>query len=243
MRKRNSAVLASGLLCLMAVNAVFASIGPAELRGENGSTFSVLISRDSANVLMVQGDKITALTSKESDVPVPEKTGNGAVIFSVATDKPFTFVIETESGQVFSVRATPVKGQGRVYRISPLSPVVHVPTKAWEIENPYESLLLALNRGVLTGAMPDGYSLVDNQERNTRLAGPVSAKRLQVWDGGHLRIEKYRLTNPGTKGLTLNEHDYAGHGVRSVMFWPRTAVLPTGAAVSLFLIRDLEVGQ
>jgi len=243
MRKLNSVILMPGLLCLMAVNTVFASTGPAELRGENGSTFTVSVSRDSANVLMVQGDRITALTSKESDVPDPEKTGNGAVMFSVATDKPFTFVVETESGQVFSVRATPVKGQGRVYRISPLSPVVHPSAKAWEKETPYESLLLALNKGVLTGAMPDGYSLVDNQERDTRLAAPVSAKRLQVWDGGNLRIEKYRLTNPNTWGLTLNEHDYVGHGVRSVMFWPRSAVLPAGATVSLYLIRDLEVSQ
>lgn len=241
MRKQNSIFLVPGLLCLMAVSTVLASTSPAELRGENGSTFTMSVSRDSANVLMVQGDRITALTSKESDVPDPEKTGNGAVMFSVATDKPFNFVVETESGQIYSVRATPVKGQGRVYRISPISPVVHSSIKAWEKEIPYESLLLALNKGVLTGTMPDGYSLVDNQERDTRLAAPVSAKRLQVWDGGNLRVEKYRLTNSNSWALTLDEHDYAGRSVRSVMFWPHSAVLPAGATVSLYLIRDLEV--
>lgn len=241
MRKRNSVILMPGLLCLMAVNTVFASTGPAELRGENGSTFTVSVSRDSANVLMVQGDRITALTSKESDVPDPEKTGNGAVMFSVATDKPFTFIVETESGQLFSVRATPVKGQGRVYRIAPLSPVSHPATKVWEKGNPYESLLLALSKGVLTGKIPDGYSLVDDKERDASFAGPVRAKRLQVWDGGNLRVEKYRLTNTNSWGLSLNERDYASRGVRSVMFWPRSSVLPGGATVSLYIIRSLEV--
>lgn len=241
MRKRNSVILVSGLLFLMTSHGAFAGTGPAELRGENGSTFTVSVSRDSANVLMVQGDRITALTSKESDVPDPEKTGNGAVMFSVATDKPFTFVVETESGQVYSVRATPVKGQGRVYRIAPLSPVIHPATKVWEKESPYESLLIALNRGILNGMMPDGYSLVDDKERDVHFAAPIHAKRLQVWDGGNLRVEKYRLTNPNTWGITLNEHDYAGRGVRSIMFWPRSAVLPAGATVSLYLIRDPEV--
>ncbi|MGK0603483.1 hypothetical protein ACSFCS_24970, partial [Yokenella regensburgei] len=61
------------------------------------------------------------------------------------------------------------------------------------------------------------------------------------WDGGNLRVEKYRLTNPNSWGLSLNERDYAGRGVRSVMFWPRSSVLPGGATVSLYLIRDLEV--
>lgn len=242
MRKRNSVILALGLLSGMAVKAV-AGTGPVDLRGVNGSTFTISVSRDSANVLMVQGDRITALTSKESDVSESEKTGDGAVMFSVATDKPFTLIVETESGLVFSVRATPVKGQGRVYRISSLSPVIHPAAKAWEKENSYESLLIALNKGMLTGAMPDGYSLVDNQVRDVRLGVSVSAKRLQVWDGGNLRIEKYRLTNSGARELTLNEHDYAERGVRSIMFWPRSSVLPAGATVSLYLIRDLEGNQ
>lgn len=241
MRKQNKALLVLSILSGMVVYPALASTGPAELRGENGSTFTMTVSRESANVLMVQGDRITALTSKASDVPDPEKTGNGAVMFSVATEKPFTFVIETESGQVFSVRATPVKGQGRVYRIAPLSPVSHPATKVWEKGNPYESLLLALSKGVLTGNIPDGYSLVDDKERDASFTGPVRAKRLQVWDGGNLRVEKYRLTNPNSWGLSLNERDYASRGVRSVMFWPRSSVLPGGATVSLYLIRDLEV--
>lgn len=117
----------------------------------------------------------------------------------------------------------------------------HPATKVWEKGNPYESLLLALSKGVLTGKIPDGYSLVDDKERDASFAGPVRAKRLQVWDGGNLRVEKYRLTNTNSWGLSLNERDYASRGVRSVMFWPRSSVLPGGATVSLYIIRSLEV--
>lgn len=243
MRKQNKALLVLIILSGMVAYHASASIGPAELRGENGSTFTMSVSRESANVLMVQGDRITALTSKASDVSAPEKTGNGAVMFSAAAEKPFTFVIETESGQVFSVRAIPVKGQGRVYRISPLSPVSHPAAKVWEKSHSYESLLIALSKGALTGHIPDGYSLVDDKERDAGFSGPLRAKRLQVWDGGNLRVEKYQLTNPNPGGISLHERDYASRGVRSVMFWPRSSVLPGGTTVSLYLIRDLEVIQ
>lgn len=241
MRRRNKVLLVFSVLSAMSIYPAFADHGPAELRGENGSTLRMPVSRDSTNLLMVQGDKITALTSKGGDVSEAEKTGHGAVMFSVATEKPFTFAIETESGLVFSVWATPVTGQGRVHRITPQSPVSHPATKVWEKSQPYESLLLTLSKGVLTENIPEGYSLVDDKEQDARFAGPVRARRIRVWDGGNLRIEKYRLTNPNPWGLFLHERDYAGRGVRSVMFWPRSSALPASATVSLYLIRDLEV--
>lgn len=239
MKKRNNLFLMLSLLSGMVIFPVL-SHAYSELRGRNGSAFLMTISRDNPNLLMVQGDRVTALTAKVGDIPDSKKAGNGAMLFSSTADKPFTFIVETESGQVFSIKATPVKGQGKVYKISPVSPVSHSATKVWEQNNPYESLLLALNKGILTGNMPEGYSLVDNKERDVFLPVAAKVKSLQVWDGGHLRVEKYRLTNAHSLAFSLNEHDYAGNGVRSVMFWPRTAVLSSGASVSLFIVREQE---
>lgn len=238
MLKLSKAALAvlAGLLPGMAM-----ATGPVLLRGENGSTFTVPVSRDNPNVLMVQGERISALTSKDSDIPGAEKTGNGAMLFYAVAGHPFTFVVETESGQVFSLRATPVKGPGRVYRITSLSPVSHPAAQARERSEAYESLLVALNRGALSGQMPDGYALTDADPQDVVLPVFGRATRFQVWRGDSLQVERYRLTNTGAHPLALREQAFQAPGVRAVMFWPRSASLPAGATVTLTLIREQAV--
>ncbi|SMG60326.1 conjugal transfer pilus assembly protein TraK [Cedecea sp. NFIX57] len=238
MQKLSKAALAvlAGLLPGVAM-----ATGPVSLRGENGSTFTVPVSQDNPNVLMVQGERIAALTSKGSDIPGAEKTGNGAMLFYAVVGHPFTFVVETESGQVFSLRAMPVKGQGRVYRITSASLLARPVAQARERSEAYESLLIALSRGVLDGQMPDGYVLADADPQDVVLPVVGRATQFQVWRGDSLQVERYRLTNTGARPLALREQALQAPGVRAVMFWPRSASLPAGATVTLTLIREQAV--
>lgn len=242
MRKKNSIhllIILHALFCTPCIQAA----APIDLPATNGSSLAITVSRGNPNLLLIQGDSITGLTSSTTDIVSSEKAGKGAITFSTRAETPFTFIVETSSGQTFSVQATPVKGFGKSYRIIPETPVIHEQTKLWEQGASYETLLVTLNRGLITGHMPNGYSLVDDREKNVVFDTPVRAIRQQVWDGGWLRVEKYRLTNPLTQWLTLSERDYARGGVRSVMFWPRSEKLPSGASVELIIVREQETAK
>ena len=79
--------------------------------------------------------------------------------------------VETALGQTFSVVATPVKGEGRVYRLMSAEPPSRPETRKWETAQAYEKLLISLNRAVLTGDIPDGYGEVKPLSDGIRLPG------------------------------------------------------------------------
>jgi conjugal transfer pilus assembly protein TraK len=238
MQKHRRILLKILLGVFLVSSSVFASVSPVDLHGENGSTFSMTVSRDNPNLLIVQGDPITAITSKAGVLLESEKTANGALLFETVSEKPFTFVVETVSGQVFSFQATSVKGQGKTYRILSRSQVIQEEAKAWEKTTDYDELLVALNKGVLTGRLPEGYQLIDDSKKTLLMGKSMKGEQLAVWSGGSLRVEKYRLTHSYTSQQSLNEADFWEKGVRSVMFFPQTTSLSSGASTSLYLVRE-----
>ncbi|MDH8222525.1 type-F conjugative transfer system secretin TraK, partial [Klebsiella pneumoniae] len=69
----------------------------------------------------------------------------------------------------FSIRAVPRAGSGRTIQLVSELAGTPGPAKAWEESNPYESLLVSLNRAVRQGSVPDEYQSV-----------PVTSEVLQV---------------------------------------------------------------
>ncbi|ELI6446605.1 type-F conjugative transfer system secretin TraK, partial [Aeromonas salmonicida subsp. salmonicida] len=104
-----------------------------------------------------------------------------------------------------------------------------------ETAQPYESMLVALNR-----ALPEGYgpASIDKEAPFTR-AG-LQATPDSAWDGNALHIVRYRLTNPLSVPVVLREPDFWMPGTRAIMVHPRYQRLIAGASTWLYVIRTQE---
>lgn len=157
--------------------------------------------------------------------------------------RTFTIFVETALGQTFSVVATPVKGEGRVYRLMSAEPPSRPETRKWETAQAYEKLLISLNRAVLTGDIPDGYGEVKPLSDGIRLPGGFSVTPLKAWAGDQLRADRYELRNANTWGVALREQDFWKPGVRAVMFDNNAQTLIGGGRMTVTVIRGNGEGE
>lgn len=220
-----------------------AATAPVSLSFPPNGQFQLPVSNTNPNLIVIPGDRIVAINSAAGNLTDKRNTRDGAVLFSSTSDKPFTFFIETEHGQVVSVQATPRAGEGRSYRLLNAEPIARPAAKVWETAQPYESLLVALNNAVLQNRMPEGYAPADVQ--NDRASGPagLSMTAEAAWTGNALRVVHYRVTNALTYSVALKEQDFWRQGVRAVMFSPPSASLLPGTSLSVFITRTQEVGD
>lgn len=217
----------------MAATAVTLTFSP-------GGHLDLPISNVNPNLIVVPGDRVTNISSAAGLLTDKKNTQAGAALFSTASDKPFTLYVETRLGQVFSINATPRATEGRSYRLFPTTPTPRPVAKVWETAQPYESMLVALNRALLRGALPEGYgpASIDKEAPFTR-AG-LQATPDSAWDGNALHIVRYRLTNPLSVPVVLREPDFWTPGTRAIMVHPRYQRLIAGASTWLYVIRTQE---
>lgn len=207
-----------------------------------GGQLNLIISANNPNMIAVPGDRVTSMSSAAGTLTDKKNTKAGAVIFSSVSDKPFTFYIETELGQMFSVNATPRKGEGRSYRLLAEKPSLRPKAKVWETAQPYESMLVSLNRALLQGVIPEGYGPAVVGKSPLTASG-LQAMPIAAWSGNSLRVEHYRLVNQLAIPVDLREQDFWRSGTRSVMFSPKTDRLIAGASTSLYVIQTQEVSD
>lgn len=243
MTKNNRApLLAAPLWCLvvclpaLAAPAVTQSFTP-------GEQLSLPVSNSNPNVIQVPGDPIINISSASGMLTDKKATKSGAVVFSSTSDKPFTLFVETRLGQLFSVHATPRKGEGRSYRLFAQQPVARPQAKAWETAQPYESMLAALNRSALHGTLPEGYGPAPIDKEGALTASGLHATPEQAWTGNALRIVRYRLVNRTVLPVALREQDFWRPGVRAVMVHPKYNRLTPGAATTLYVTRNQELAD
>ena len=235
MTKRNNL----WLLAVFFSCAVQAAPGGDNLSGKSGATFRMVLSRDNPNLISVKGDPITAITDPNGSLTDQKKTGNGAVTVLAAGEKPFTLVLETRSGNSYLVNVTSRTGTGASYIIHGTEPQVSAKTQQWEQRTPYEDVLVDIHQSLAAGRPPAGYTLINTEPRTVSWPGiPLGMTRTALYAGGNLAIERYTLSNPLHYGVALRESDFAGNGVRSVMFMPRAASLLPGGRMEAVIIRD-----
>ena len=209
------------------------------LTGKSGATFSMTLSKENPNLISVKGDPITAITDPNGSLTDQKQTGHGAVTVLAGGDIPFTLVLETRSGNSYLVNVTPRTGMGASYIIHGTEPQEAKATRRWEENTPYESVLIDLHQAIVAGKNPPGYTLINSQPTPVTWPGiPLSLTRVALYSGGNLAIERYTLTNTLHYGVTLRESDFAGNGVRSVMFIPQSASLIAGGRMEAVVIRD-----
>nr|WP_245167737.1 type-F conjugative transfer system secretin TraK [Enterobacter genomosp. S] len=209
----------------------------------NGGQASIALSNTDPNLFTVAGDRVTALTSLDGELTRQEQTASGGVIVSTLNKKPFTFILETERGLNFSVRAVPRAGAGRTVRlVSELSGTGEA-ARSWEESSPYETTLVSLSQHLLGGRLPEGwYELPVTRESLTPPPGLLASAE-RVWVGNHLKVVRYRVTNRSAEVRRVSESDFWQNGIRAVLFAEPARSLMAGGAMQVYIISSGEANH
>lgn len=216
---------------------------PSTLSFPQGGQFRLSISNTDPNMIFIPGDRVIAITAQGGMLADKRTTSAGGVLFTAVATKPFTLFVETALGQTFSVVATPVRGEGRVYRLLSAEPPERPETRQWETARPYETLLVSLNRAVLSGVMPEGYGEVEPLANGVRVPGGMTLSAAKAWAGDLLRVDRYQIRNANTWSVALREQDFWRPGVRAVMFDSNAQTLLGGGTLMMTVIRASGEGN
>ncbi|MHA3760582.1 type-F conjugative transfer system secretin TraK [Yersinia enterocolitica] len=216
---------------------------PSTLTFPQGGQFRLTISNSDPNMIFIPGDRITAITAQNSMLADKRLTSAGGVLFTSVAKKPFTLFVETELGQSFSVVATPVNGEGRIYRLVSEEVPQRPKTRQWETAQPYEKLLVKLARATLTGELPEEYGEVKPLADGIRIPSGLVVTLQQAWAGDQLRVDRYLVRNKNTWGIALREQDFWKPGVRAVVFGRGTKTLLSSGSMPVVVIRATEEGN
>ncbi len=80
--------------------------------------------------------------------------------------------------------------------------------KSLEESNPYESLLVSLNRAVRQGSVPDEYQSVPVTSEVLQVPAGLRATADRVWVGHHLKVVRYSLDNVSLSARMVRESDF-----------------------------------
>lgn len=235
---RNKAVLLGLLMFFTAghVSASSASINATVVPLVNGGQANITISNSDPNLFTVAGDRITAITSSNSELTQQEQTANGGLIVSTLMKEPFTVILETERGLTFSVQAVPRTGVGRTIQL--VSDLVGTGSEArtWEESNSYESTLVSISQFLLSGMQPPGWQSIPVTSEKLAMPNGLVARPHAVWVGNHLKAVRYRVSNLSNTAIDITESDLWEKSVRAVLFTEPTRQLIPGGSFNVFII-------
>ncbi|KML22960.1 conjugal transfer protein TraK [Leclercia adecarboxylata] len=207
----------------------------------------VALSNTSPNLLVVPGDRIIAVDSAQGMFINDNKAMgqlNGGVELMTAQTAPFTFYVRTAGGLTVSVVGVPQKVDGRVLHFISDRPVKHEEARRWETAQPYEQTLVAIQKAVLAGRTPEGFTAAPVAALPAfTLPGWLSVSPVEMWSGGELRLYRLTVTNKGSSTLSIPERLFRAPGVRAVMVFPFSTTLMPGAQTSVWVTASDSRGE
>lgn len=236
--KNNLSALWLGCSLLLSSSAI--AQPPSTLTFPQGGQLRLTVSNSDPNMIFVPGDRITAITAQGSMLADKRLTSAGGVLFTSVAKKPFTLFVETELGQSFSVVATPMNGEGRVYRLVSEETPPRPTSRQWETAQSYEKLLVNLTRAALARQLPEGYGDVKPLSDGIRTPAGLAVIPQQAWAGDQLRVDRYQVRNKNSWGVALREQDFWKPGVRAVAFEHGIKTLLGSGSMSVVVIRATE---
>lgn len=241
MRKNKTLFMSAGLFFTCSVMAAGSgTLAPTLVPLANGGQANIAVSNTDPNLFSVAGDRIIAVTSLDGALTNNEQTASGGVVVATVNKKPFTFILETERGLNFSVRAVPREGAGRTIQlVSELRGSGEV-AGAWETATPYESMLVRISQAVRGGTLPDGWHQIPVTNEALNSPAGLSAQPGAVWVGNHLKMVRFTVENRTSSALNVRESDFWQPGTRAVMFARPVSQVLAGARLDVYVIRDGE---
>ncbi|EAZ9918351.1 type-F conjugative transfer system secretin TraK [Salmonella enterica subsp. enterica serovar Typhimurium] len=216
------------------------TLAPVVVSLANGGQANIAVSNTDPNLFTVPGDRITAVSGLDGMLTNSEQTGTGGVVVATVSKKPFTFILETERGLNFSVRAVPRAGAGRTVQLVSDLRGTGEEAGAWETATPYESLLVAVSQAVRGGTLPAGWYQIPVTKEALQAPAGLSARADAVWTGNHLKLVRFAVENKMPSALNIRESDFWQPGTRAVMFSQPVSQILAGARMDVYVIRDGE---
>ncbi|MFJ5375152.1 type-F conjugative transfer system secretin TraK [Pectobacterium versatile] len=244
MRIRFSRAAAAVLLAFGLTGGLKAATTPIAFTFENDETFTVTLSNNNPNKIVIDGEMVTRISGPDGAYDT-RNTEDGALIFSPLVGQDFTVFLETANGAAVSLNVQPKPGTGRTVRLTPLSPPSrrNGDAKAWEENESYAKTLVSLSQAVVRGDIPEGY----NEYPVSRMTGYSPNVSVQITPerqlvGSHFRVARFRLKNASNVTIELKERDFWKKGVRGVMLSsPR--LYPQGSAYAWIIFSGVEGGN
>lgn len=241
MKKSKSLMRAMGLFIGLLIPCFGWTITtPTVMTLPDGGQAEIAFSSSEANLLSIAGDRITALIPPVGVMQNLKSTSNGSVVFIAIGKKPFTFVVETERGHHFSLRAIPTERTGRTIQIVSRLGGVNSAAKTWEQTTPYEALLVDIQRRWLAGRIPENYQAMPVTSENLPTPVGLSAKAEKVWAGHQLKVVQFTVTNQQAFSRSVAEADFWQPGTRAIGFSRPVRSLAARESMSLCVIRSDE---
>ncbi len=211
------------------------TLAPTVVPLANGGQANIAVSNTDPNLFTVPGDRITAINSLDGGLTNQEQTDSGGAILATVSKKPFTFIVETERGLNFSIRAVPRAGVGRTIQL--VSELIGTPgpAKSWEESNPYESVLVSLNRAVRQGQIPDEYQSIPVTSEVLSVPAGLRATAARVWTGHHLKVARYDVENVTLSARAIRESDFWQAGTRAIMLSGSVGQLVGGGRLQVWV--------
>lgn len=223
-------------LCVLAFTADASASKPVETAIAPGKQMSVRISNSNPNYFEITGDRITRVTTTKGMLMDKRNSDAGGAFISTVQTEPFTIFLETESGQTYSLQVAPAALAGQTYLLGGAARKLHSYTSDRETAQPYEKLLITLNKAAFVGKIPPGYANVTTHDASLKTPADLQASPSAVWQGTYLKVTHWKLSNRTSFPVQLQEQDYWEPGVRSVMFTSAGKELIGGGTVTLIVV-------
>lgn len=179
---------------------------------------TVALSDSNYNRLVVRGDKITQAHFPEGLLGVKNEE-DGSLYVMLASDKPFTLFLTTESGHHFSATVTSEQALGKTIEFIPQTPATVRPTLKPSIaqqEPPYASAIGSLMTNMINHNKPVGFEVKNHYGRVIRLQQHLMLTPKRTYQGLELSGEVLELYNGGKLPLDLQESWFADNRVKAV---------------------------
>jgi conjugal transfer pilus assembly protein TraK len=184
----------------------------------DNSDVNVVLSDSNYNRLVVRGDKITQAHFPEGLLGVKNEE-DGSLYVMLASEKPFTLFLTTESGHHFSATVTSEQALGKTIEFIPQTPATVRPIVQKSIvqqEAPYATAIGALMTNMINNNKPVGFELKNHYGRVIRLQQSLMLTPKRTYQGLELNGEVLELYNGGKLPLDLQEAWFADNNVKAV---------------------------
>ncbi|MFS7282043.1 type-F conjugative transfer system secretin TraK [Serratia proteamaculans] len=220
------------------------STSPSGISFSNNQQVNVRLSNTNPNKIIIEGELITKLDGMEGAYQ-ESQTESGALILSPLSGQNFTVFIQTQNGASLSLNVTPEPGPGKTVTFIPreLPMLNNEEAKSWEENQPYIDTLKSIALHAVNGKAPPDF--IDFPiSRTTAYQPPVSVNLIpeRQFIGSHLRVVRYRMHNPGSISVPLQERQFYLPGVRAVTLSTRH-LFPGGQGFAWVIFSFQDGGQ
>lgn len=212
-------------LCVALAFLSTVALGSTSIPVKENSDFSLTLSQDNYNRIVVKNDKIMEAVFPPHAMAIKRDEQDGSVYVMLAATNPFTLFLTTEAGRHFSVTVNGEASLGKTIEFIPQQTVAakstatKTPNKpATSAPNAVPEAILAMLTHMEQQKPLDSVSVKRQFGKALRWSKGLSLLPKESWDGKLLQGEIIELYNGGTEPLELSQEWFATDATLAIKF-------------------------